>query len=209
MELIAEKKLKQAIEKILLKKKKSLKIVYTIERLVLLITLFGGGGYFVYNLLSPTAHVGNVAGEVKKNYFIIFMLSSILIGMLLTAWLLIRVLRKKLVSLGLTERVDECMYLDEEFFTYTYRLRFQSLPTDRGVVVARYDEISKVVYNEDIRKLTIYGKMFEKWYQNFTKVKNYDASEREDRKFEIYDYFNPSLLQEFGKKVTIVKEYGN
>lgn len=73
-----------------------LRIILCMEKIALVIWMLGPVLFFLFNVLHPTTFMGNVRGEYQKNYEVLLFLTLIMFGMLFMAWLLIKVLRKKI-----------------------------------------------------------------------------------------------------------------
>lgn len=196
MDFIIKNSIKKEAEKKIISRRKSLRIIRMLEIAALAIALVGGIGFIVINILTPGAFEGEIRGELGKDYFLIFMLGSILIGMFLVVWILLLTLRKRLSQIGISDRVNESLRIEDNCLIYTYRLKYQSLPTDRGVVAVKLDEISTVKYDADLEKLVIQGRIFDQWIEDFMGVDRVDISNAEEGRFTIYDYFSPSLIEE-------------
>lgn len=196
MEFEVQDSKKKEIHKLCEKNKTSLRIIRGVENVMLLISA-GIIVWVIYCLFMPGVWEETFGPEqvVRKAYFMIFALGTIFLGGSMTAWLLVRVLRGKVASLGLGERIDESLSIDQGCLFYTFRLKYQSMPTDRSIVAVKLDEMECVVYDKTIKKLIIRGKIFEKWCSNFTSLEKVDISKTENGEFVLYDYFSPSLKE--------------
>lgn len=210
MNFIVVENIKKELEKQIVSQKRHLRVIRFLEKMNLLISLVGGFGYIILNILISGASMVRIRGEVKKDYFSIFLFGTLIIAGFLTSWILIRTLRIRLSQIGISDRVDESLSITDDYLIYIYRLKFESLPCDRGVVAVKLDEISSVTYDADIRKLVIYGALFDDWIENFRSIRGMDFSKTENSMVEIYDYFTPSLLKELkNHSVRIVQKEEN
>lgn len=196
MDFIIKNSIKEEAEKKITSRKMSLRIIRMLEKSALAIALVGGIGFIVINILTPGAFEGEIGGEFGKNYFLIFMFGSIIIGTFLVVWILLLTLRIRVSQIGINDRVNESLRIEDNCLTYTYRLKYQSLPTDRGVVAVKLDEISTVKYDADLGKLTIHGRISDQWIEDFRGIDRVNISNAEEGRFTIYDYFSPSLIEE-------------
>lgn len=182
------KQKKKNIQKNMYLSRKSVRITYIIEKAVLLISLVGPLLYFIVNALSPTAYMGNIRGAIRKNYDVLILLTTLAMGMLLAAWILIRTLRIKLSSVHATERVEETIEITDGKLIYAFRIKFQTNFNERKVIVIELNSLEKMDYEIRSKKITISGKMIETCIDV-----NVDIEKSESRQLVIYDYFEPSL----------------
>lgn len=186
---------KKIVQKEILKSKKALRIINTIEKVFLLLWLFGPLIYFIISVLDTKAYMGLVQGEYKKNYEILIMLTLIALAMLFTVWLLIRTLRKKLSSVHISERIDETLEIKDSLLIYMFRVKYQSMLDERNFIVINLNGLENIEYDEKTKHLIIRGKMEE----NCIKVGNQitpqiNVDKMESKKIDIYDYYEPSLI---------------
>ncbi len=204
MELVVKKKNKENIEKIVVSKKTSIRIIRLIENIALSIALIGGFGYIIYNIVHPDAYIYEFRGEYVKEYFLIFMNGTLIISVFLTTWFLIKVFRRVFSLATIGNKIREALSIqgdsmEEKCLLYTYGIRHQSLPTDMGLVAIMLNEIENIRYNSELKKLTIQGRMCDTWLNNVEDLDDVDISKREESEFIIYDYFSPSLIEELKK----------
>ena len=184
---------KATIKKSIKFDRKSVYIAYLIEKIVLFIAIVGPMLFFIINAFDPTAYIGNVRGEIRKNYDVLILITAIAMGMLLTTWILVRTLRVKLSSVHTAERVEETMEIMDSRLIYTFRIKYQFNFDERNVVVIDMESLEKLDYETETQKLIIKGKMVERCINISDVGAEVDMSNAESREIIIYDYFEPSL----------------
>ncbi len=205
MEFVVQESIKSEIQKNAKNKSGALKIIKFFE-ICAGIAIAASICFVIINVWLPDAFTGSIRGEFRKDYFLIFMLGSIMAGMSLTAWLLLRILHKRISSMDISARVDESMEIDKDCLIYTFRIKYQSMPTERNVIVIWLKKIKNAVYDETQKKLTIEGEMFEKWYSDFSEIDHLELSKGEMRQLIVYDYFLPSLKEQL-EQLNVQTEY--
>lgn len=195
MQFDINNKLKKDIQKKMMLSRKSVRITYIIEKIFLFVAIFGPSLYFIINVLDPNAFMGTIRGEVKKNYDVLILLTACPMGMLLTAWILVKTLRIKIASLHISDRVDETIEIVDAKLIYTFRIKYQSNPDERNIVLIDMEALEKVDYETETRKITIRGKMDERCINLNQESVNIDMSNAQMGEVVIYDYFMPSLKE--------------
>lgn len=195
MQFDINNKLKKDIQKKMMLSRKSVRITYIIEKIFLIVAIFGPSLYFIINALDPDAYMGTIRGEFRKNYVILSLITLCPMGMLFTAWILIKTFRIKLASLHISDRVDEAMEIIDTKLIYTFRIKYQSNPDERNIVLIDMEALEKVDYETETRKITIRGKMDERCIKFNQESVNIDMSNAQMGEVVIYDYFTPSLKE--------------
>ena len=175
------------------KDKKSVRVILTIARILLIVGLVGGGLYLILNFISPTISTVNVNGVIKKDISWIIISSSFIIAPCLILSVCLNVLAKNIAGVDNTARIDESLVLFDDFLRYSFRIKNHSLPSERIVIQVKYNEITSITKN-DKRKLLIFrGHIESRDFNDYKKgeVGNKDLIDI----FLLYDYFNPSLIE--------------
>ena len=137
------------------KDKKSVRVILTIARILLIVGLVGGGLYLILNFISPTISTVNVNGVIKKDISWIIISSSFIIAPCLILSVCLNVLAKNIAGVDNTARIDESLVLFDDFLRYSFRIKNHSLPSERIVIQVKYNEITSITKN-DKRKLLIF-----------------------------------------------------
>ena len=193
MQFDINNKLKKDIQKKMMLSRKSVRITYIIEKIFLIVALFGPSLYFIINVLDPNAYMVTIRGEVKKNYDILSLITLCPMGMLFGAWIAVKTLRIRLASIHTSDRIDEAMEIIDTKLVYTFRIKYQSNPDERNIVVIDLESLEKVDYEIETKKITIRGRMDERCINLNQENVNVDLSNAQVREIIIYDYFEPSL----------------
>lgn len=195
MQFTVSEQAKKEIVRKLAGSRKSVRITKAVEK-VMLAGVLGGVVFILWNCFMPGAFEGRVRGTVQKNYFLIFMFGSIIIGCFFTLWLFAYAVKLKLSNMGISDRVSESLSVEDGVLIYAYRPKYQSMPDDRGIVALSLNEMREIVYQEREKKLVFRGKMSEQWIPNFRGTVRMDISDKKEGELALYDYFMPSLLKE-------------
>ena len=187
--------LKKDIQKKMMLSRKSVRITYVIEKIFLTALIVSPILFFVINVIDPTAYVGNVRGEIRKNYGVLILLTTVMASALLGLWISFWTLRTRLSSLHTSDRVDEAMEIIDTKLIYTFRIKYQSNPDERNIVLIDMEVLEKVDYETETRKITIRGKMDERCIKFNQESVNIDMSNAQMGEVVIYDYFTPSLKE--------------
>ena len=212
MEFVIQEHEKKNIQKLVSNKKTSVRIIKIIEIVILMMLLVGGFGFIIFNILDPDAYIANFRGELIKDYSLILLIGRIRIMGLLTTWILVYTLRRAVCRAAIGNKTDECISIqgdsiEEKCLLYSYRIKYQSLPTDRGLVAIMLNEIKNIKYDNAFKKITIQGKMYATWIEKFQTLDEIDITNKKEGQFIIYDYFSPSLIEKL-KKYPIKINYG-
>ena len=195
MQFSVSEKIKKDIKKNMKFNRKSVKITYIVEIIMLLFSTVGPLLYFTINALNPNAYLVTYRGENVKDYEVLILLTSLWMGMGLTAWIFIKTLRNKLENLQVSERIQETVEIIDSKLFYTFRIKYQSYADERNVIVIDMNSLKKVDFEEGSRKLTISGQMVEECINIDKECEEISFSNTELRNLVIYDYFEPSLAE--------------
>lgn len=198
--------LKKQIQKNMKFNRKSVKITYIIEIIMFIFSTVGPLLYFTINALNPNAYMGYIRGEFKKDYEVLIFLTSLWLGMGLTAWIFIKTLRHKLESVHMSERIQKTIKIIDSKLFYIFRMKYQSNPYERNVVVIDMNSLDKIDYDENSRKLTISGQMVEEYINTNKDCENISFSNAESRNLILYDYFEPSLKEYIKNNYNLEKQ---
>lgn len=193
MELLVNSKQKRVLQKQIAKSRKSVSIISSISKFLLIVGLVGGILYLVINFVSPTLSMVEINGVPEKDTSFIIITSSFIFAPCLIFSACLNVLAKNLAGGNSTERVDETLMLTENVIRYSYRVKYQSASSERRVITMDYTSIKKVDYENQTGALTFIGKFTSDYYDNYKKKKPAETEKIED--FVIYDYFLPSLKE--------------
>ena len=190
--------LKKDIQKKVEKNNKVIQVVWIVEKIVLALTMLFTVCFPIYCVVT-NSFVATVSKTGEKSYEIIVLLTAIVCGMGLTAWLLIFVFRKRLISAYAGGRIDEMIEINGNMLFYTFRIKYQTSEGKKNLVILNLDKIDKLSYDEKLRKIEITGEMFEKTISISKKMQNVEAKDMSMCELQIYDYFIPSLYEQIKK----------
>lgn len=184
MEFEVDEKLKKKMKKEGRKQKKGIYHLWIVEKVMLYLSI-------VLIILFPIycRMAGAFEGFIYKNILTLGIV-------ILTAWLFIMVLRRRLEGVYIGERVDEYIEFNDNLMFYNFRIQCESLSNQGNLVVIDLNSIKNISFDEKTRRIEIEGKMVEKIVQignpSFMNKAKFDVGENVS-KIEIYDYFTPSL----------------
>lgn len=195
MEFKINEKLKKKMKKEGRKQKKGIYYLWIVEKVILYLSIASTILFPIYCRMTGT-FVGINTRTGEKDYWGVSVLTAIMFGMILTAWLFIMVLSMRLEGVYIGGRVDEAIEFNDNLMFYNFRIQYESLSNQRNLVIIDLNSIKNISFDEKTRKIEIEGKMLEKMVQidnpSFMNNAKFDLGENVS-KVEIYDYFSPSL----------------
>lgn len=191
MELTVNSKRKNSLQKNISKSKKSVYVIATISKLLLVAGLIGGTLYLIINFVSPSLSMAKVNGELVKDTSFIIITSSFIFAPCLIFSACLNVLSKNLAGGSSSARVDESLVLVDKQLRYSFRVKHQSTSSERCVITIDFSNINSVDYESKTGALVFAGKIRSDYYDDFKKKKPVEIDYIEE--FVIYDYFTPSL----------------
>ena len=148
-------------------------------------------GYFCFNKYENR----------QKSYFAVSMFTTCIVGMGLTAVLLIYVLRMRLEHTFIGGRIDEMIEIVDDKLFYVFRIKYQTPADKRNIVVIDLNRIKKISYDDKLFEISIDGMMVEKIVNTSTDVHKINITEMVDSNIKINDYFTPSLYEVLKSKI--------
>ena len=128
-----------------------------------------------------------------KNHLLIVVVTIAIFVIVYFMRLIIKTMYTGLATKNLKGRFAETLHINNDILEYGYKNYMQSTLNDRVIVKISLPEIKQVVYDSNENKLTFVGKISSLYYDNYEKSITRGKEEYEDTKFELWDYFTPSL----------------
>lgn len=202
---LIDKKLKKKIQLKNRKEKKGIYLLWLFEQISFLIVIAFSILFPIYCVQSGYLVSTNMrTGELS--YFLVSMETSVITGMGLTFVLLISVLRKRIESSSIGDRVDETFEIFSNKLFYSFRIKYQTPEHKRIIVLVDLNNINKLNYNNENFELIINGNMFEDTIDisNMNTSLKVNAFDMENMELKIYDYFKPSVFDYI--KLNMIKD---
>lgn len=139
--------------------------------------------------------VSTITRTGEKSYFIVAMITSCIAGAGMTLVLLVSVLRRRIESVIIGERVDETIEIIDDKLFYTFRIKYQTLLEQRNLVILDLSKIKSIQYDEKLSEINVEGVMVEKIVDRPIDVHKIEISEMTNSKLKLWDYFIPSLYE--------------
>lgn len=193
MELRIDQKKKKLYQKNIATSIKSVRIIKTIAKVLLLIGIIGGGTYFILNFTMPSLSMVTVNGVPQKDTSWIIISTSFIIAPCFILSLVLSTLSKNLAGGSNSSRVDESIVLTGDIIKYSYRQKHQSLSGERRVLTFDFSKIGSIDFDEKTKLLKLSGEILSEYYDDYKKKKPVDVNTLKE--FVICDYFSPSLTE--------------
>ena len=195
-----DQQLKGAVKEKIITTNKVLLRVGWIEKIVFIIVLVLTVFFPIY-CINTGKYLSTITGTDEKSYFIVIMFTAIIFTMGMTLCLLIHVLKKRLAGAYSGGRTDERIEIIDNKLIYLFRIKFQTSIGQINIVVINLDEINRITYDKENRKIRIQGKMYEEIIEKYVPDFSIDENNMKKSEVEIYDYFKPSLYEFLEKNV--------
>ena len=173
------------LKSLLRKEKKSLLILWLIEKIVLIAGTAVFAGYVIYNY-SNDMYRRSAFKSTMSNTFYVFLCCLLVWGVFRFALTLAQNYAVNRVS-------NEVVKIDRNILYYCFEPRdFSGFNNLINIIAVDMNTISDVSFNEKNRKLTIEGKMLGVKVDMIDKLK-ITSEKMSEKKIELIDYFSPSL----------------
>ena len=193
MELSINSKKKIALQKTIAQNKKSVRIILTISKVLLIIGIVGGGIYALLNILIPSMSIVNVNGIPQKNVSWIIISTSFIVAPCLIFSMCLKALAGNLAGSNNSSRVDESLSISNATIRYSFRIKHQSLASERRVITIQFSHITDITYDSKTESLEFVGDFVSEYFDDYKKPNPVDTALLTE--FVIYDYFTPSLKE--------------
>ena len=193
MDLTVNEKKKKVLHKKMAKNMKAPYIIALLAKALLFIGLIGGAVYLIINYASPSLSMADVNGVFMKDDSYIIITSSFIFAPCLIFSACLNVLAKNLSGVKSAARVDESLIVSNTRLQYAFRLKHQSLSSERRVITIDLSKISAINYESDTEQLVFIGSFLSEYYDDYKNSKPVDAVSISE--FVICDYFTPSLKE--------------
>ena len=173
------------LKSLLRKEKKSLLILWLIEKIALIAGTAAFAGYVIYNY-SNNMYRTSAFKSTMSNTFYVFLCCILVWGVFRFALTLVQNYAVNRVS-------NEVVKIDRNILYYCFEPRdFSGFNNLINIIAVDMNTISDVSFNEKNRKLTIEGKMLGVKVDMIDKLK-ITSEKMSEKKIELIDYFSPSL----------------
>ena len=173
------------LKSLLRKEKKSLFILWLIEKIALIACTSVFAGYVIYNY-SNNMYRRSAFKSTMSNTFYVFLCCLLVWGVFRFALTLAQNYAVNRVS-------NEVVKIDRNILYYCFEPRdFSGFNNLINIIAVDMNTISDVSLNEKNRKLTIEGKMLGVKVDMIDKLK-ITSEKMSEKKIELIDYFSPSL----------------
>ena len=203
VELSVDLKKKMLLQKSIAQEKKSVRIILTISKLLLFVGLVGGIIYVILNLFIPSMSIVNVNGVAQKDISWIVISTSLIVVPCVIIAICLKTLANNLAGVNNSARVDESLLISNETIRYSFRIKHQSLSSERRVITIQLSQVGKINYDSHTEALEFVGSFESEYFDDFKKKDPVDTTLIE--KFTIYDYFLPSLKDSLLSKGIAIK----
>lgn len=179
---------------------KFLKNLLIAGKTVLILGLLLSVIYAVVYIVSPNLSIVNVQGVATKDYAsiitntILFSVLSVFVSIILKALLF------NFSSKDINERADETLIITENGIHYIFRTRYHSAPTTRIIINIPFEQLQSVIYDERVKKIVFTGRISSDVVEDYDQKKYVEPASGNLKEINIYDYFEPGLLNQLQKK---------
>lgn len=196
MELSVNEKKKIEITDYAIENGKWVKIAKTFRK-VIVIAFIVSILNFLFLIYTPgiLMYTNARTGEILKDDAVITLIGAISIG--ITFFLLFLspafVFKAKEYACGVPY-TNENVNITDEAVIISYGVEMETNKNERYEITMPFIHITKVTYCKDTKLLKFEGQFSQEWYSNYL-IKKRKAEPMSGEQFEIYDYFEPSLLK--------------
>ncbi len=194
MELSINAKKKASLQKAIAYSKKSVRIILTIAKVLMLIGIVGGGIYVLLNVvLIPAMNIQTVMGDLQNDISWIIISTSFIVAPCLILSVCLKALAGNLAGSDNSARVDESLLISNEAICYAFRLKYQSLASERRVLTIKFSQIEAINFNSETEGVEFVGNFVSEYFDGYRNPQPVDTASID--RFVIYDYFSPSLKE--------------
>lgn len=193
MELRIDQNKKKQYQNNIASSLKSVRVIKSIAKILLLIGIIGGGLYAILNFSIPSLSIVTVNGTLQKDVSWIIISTSFIAVPCLVLSLALNTLSKNLAGGTNSSRVDESLILMGNVIKYSYRQKHHSLSSERRVLSIDFKKMDSITFNKKTKLLKFTGAILSEYYDDYKKKKPVDINTIEE--FVVCDYFTPSLTE--------------
>lgn len=193
MELRIDQNKKKQYQNNIASSLKSVRVIKSIAKILLLIGIIGGGLYAILNFSIPSLSMVTVNGTLQKDVSWIIISTSFIAAPCLVLSLALNTLSKNLAGGTNSSRVDESLILMGNVIKYSYRQKHHSLSSERRVLSIDFEKMDSITFNKKTKLLKFTGAILSEYYDDYKKKKPVDINTIEE--FVVCDYFTPSLTE--------------
>lgn len=196
MELCVNTETKKKVTSLVIDNTKFLKNLLIARKAVLSIGLLLSAIYAVTFTFSKNLGVVNVQGVPTKDYASIITNTILFVILSIFGSIILKALLSNLSSKDINERADETLRVTETGIRYAFRTRYHSAPTTRIIVNIPFAQLESVVYDENLKKITFIGRISSEVVEDYERKKHVEPNSGNLKEINIYDYFEPDLLNQ-------------
>lgn len=194
MELSINSKKKASLQKAIARNKKSVRIILAIAKTLMFIGIVGGGLYVLINVvLIPAMNIQTVLGDMQKDISWIIISTSFIVSPCLIFSVCLKALAGNLAGSDNSARVDESLLISNEAICYAFRLKYQSLASERRVLTIQFSQIKAINFDSKTEGIEFIGNFTSEYFDDYRNQQPVDTASID--RFIIYDYFSPSLKE--------------
>lgn len=200
MELCVNTETKKKITSLVIDNTKFLKNLLIAGKTVLILELLLSVIYAIGYICSPNLSIVNVQGVATKDYASIITNTILFSVLSVFVFIILKALLSNLSSKDINERSDETLIITETGIRYTFRTRYHSIPTTRIIVSIPFEQLQSVIYDDRVKKIVFTGRILSDVVENYDQKKYVEPASENLKEINIYDYFEPGLLNQLKKK---------
>ena len=204
MELQIDNLKKNLFQKNIAQSIKSVRIIKSIARILLLVGILGGGAYALLNFIVPSLSMVRVNGVLEKDTSWIIISTSFIVVPCLILAMGLNALSENLAGGLNSYRVDESIVFLQNGIKYSYRQKYQSTPHERRVVTLDFSKIHTTSWDAHTNLLCFSGEILTEYYDDYRRKEPVNIYSLEE--FVICDYFAPNLTQALRTKGIKIRE---
>lgn len=199
MELRVNAETKKRITSLVIDNTRFLKNLMIAGKVVLIVGLLLSAIYAVVYIVSPILGIVNVRGVETKDYASIITNTVLFVVLSSFFSIILKALLSNLSSKDINERADETLIITGTGIRYLFRTRYHSAPSTRIVVNIPFDQLQCVMYDERIKRIAFTGCISSDVVEDYDKKKHIEPTSGNLKEINIYDYFEPGLLNQLKK----------
>lgn len=200
MELRVNTETKKKITSLVIDNTKFLKNLLIAGKTVLILGLLLSVIYAVVCIVSPNLSIVNVQGVATKDYASIITNTILCSVLSVFVSIILKALLSNLSSKDINERADETLIITENGIRYIFRTRYHFAPTTRIIVSIPFEQLQRVIYDERVKKIVFTGRISSDVIEDYDQKKYVEPVSGNLKEINIYDYFEPGLLNQLKKK---------
>jgi len=172
-----------------------LKKLRQLAAIFMLLAVVCSVAYCVMSFAVPDMNVVYIQGVAEKNHLGIILKTILTFVLFYFIAIIFRTLLGNLSGKDINERVNECLRITDDMLEYVFRIRYHTSTASRTVIHFPLAEIERLVYDKELKRLTLYGNFSQADTENYVPGRQVKTKPGSLREFVIYDYFEPGLAE--------------